>query len=124
MLPQSNVNKGKDSQFWFWERDMDDQFYLKSKAYPTKILDLDMINDYRKKSWGQVSLYHIPNGGDNQKWKIVDGEVICKYRDLRLDIAIGSGGPCGIGANVGCCIKNDARNQQWEIIVPNLRETE
>ena len=40
MLPQSDVNNAEDSQLWFWEHDFDDQFYLKSKAYPTKVLDL------------------------------------------------------------------------------------
>ena len=39
LMPQSNVNNAKDSQLWFWERDLDDQFYLKSKTYQTKILD-------------------------------------------------------------------------------------
>ena len=71
-------------------------------------------------SWGKVSLYHIPHGGDNQKWKIVDGNVICKYQDLRLDIAMGSGGPGGVGANVGCCKKNYKMNQQWEILVSSI----
>ena len=69
----------------------------------------------------KIYLYHsITHGGDNQKWKIVDGNVICKYQDLRLDIAMGSGGPGGVGANVGCCKNNDKMNQQWEILVSSI----
>ena len=119
MIPQSNVKNAEDSQLWFWERDLDDQFYLKSKAYPTQILNLNVKN-----SLGQVSLHHTPNGGDNQKWKIVDDKIICKYQDMRLDIAMGSGGPGGIGANVGCCKKNDAMNQQWEILISSMHVSE
>ena len=121
MLPQSNVNNPEDSQLWFWKRDLDDQFYLKSKAYPTKCLDLSC---QERSSWRQVSLYQTPHGGDNQKWKIVDGKIICNYRNLRLDIAMGSGGPGGIGANVGCCEKNDEMNQQWEILVSSMHVSE
>jgi len=80
-----------------------------------------MMNNYQQNPWGQVSLYGIPHGEKNQKWKIVDGKIICNHDDLRLDINMTSGfhGDIGIGANVGCAKRNDAENQQWEIVLQN-----
>jgi len=109
-------------QLWFWDRDIDGDFYIRSKAYPTKILDLNRTDFHHKGIFwkaGNVSLYHSAHQYSNQKWKIIDGEIVCKYENLRLAISEDNQYPVKStnGYNVGCFEKNGGLNQKWEIMV-------
>jgi len=99
-------------QLWFWDRDIDGDFYIRSKACPTKVL---VISDFA----GNVSLYQYAHQSSNQKWKIIDGEIVCKYENLRLAISEDDQYPVKSTNryNVGCFEKNDGPNQKWEIMV-------
>jgi len=122
---------GNDNQLWYWESDLNGEFYIKSKGYPSMVLDVNG-NDYHHRSWGQVSLYHTAHGGDNQKWKITGSEIVSNWNNLRLDISKSNtlhsaSQRTNIGeqvTNVGCCRKNGQLNQQWQIIIPTNNEME
>ena len=106
--PACDGSTSNDNQLWFWSNDNN----LKCKAHPDKILDLN-VQDYYDRNWGQISLYHTENGGENQQWTIDGCEIKSNVCDLRLDIFEGC---IEAGTNVGCYQKTDAPNQQWCVV--------
>ena len=48
-------------------------------------------NDFDENTWGRALLCPNRHGGDNQLWKIEDGELICQHEGARLEIFIYSG---------------------------------
>ena len=101
---------------------MDGDFFVRSKAYPTKILDLNQTDfEHNGKFWkrGTVSLSDHAHGNDNQKWNIVNSEIVCNYLDLRLAISWDFQNPVKSrnGSNVGCFKQNDGCAQKWEIMI-------
>jgi len=118
------LSNGNDKQLWYWESDLDGEFFIKSKGYPSKVLDVNG-HDYNHRDWGQVSLYDVAHGGENQKWKITGSEIVSNWDNLRLDISknktLHSAQGINIGEqipNVGCCDRNGQSNQQWQIVIP------
>ena len=45
-------------------------------------------NDFDENTWGRALLCPNRHGGDNQLWKIEDGELICQHEGARLEILI------------------------------------
>ena len=45
-------------------------------------------NDFDENTWGRALLCPNRHGGDNQLWKIEDGELICQHEGARLEIFI------------------------------------
>ena len=41
-------------------------------------------NDFDENTWGRALLCPNRHGGDNQLWKIEDGELICQHEGARL----------------------------------------
>lgn len=70
---------GRDNQLWFWDDDC-----IRSKQFPSKVLDLHM-RDYSRDKWGKVYLHQF-HGGDNQRWEMDGNIIISKYKRLRLDV--------------------------------------
>ena len=59
-----------------------------NKAYgDDEVLDMD-CNDFDENTWGRALLCPNRHGGDNQLWKIEDGELICQHEGARLEISI------------------------------------
>ena len=106
--PACTGTTSNDNQLWYWSNGNN----LKCKAYPDKILDLN-VQDHNDRNWGQVSLYHTEHGGENQQWTIDGCEIKSNWCNLRLDIFEGC---VEAGTNVGCYQKNDAPNQQWRVV--------
>ena len=96
---------GKDNQLWFWDDDC-----IRSKIYPSKVLDLH-IKDYSRDKWGKVYL-HPYNGGDNQRWEMDGNIIISKYKRLHLDVKYSD---MTDGALVGGYTHTGNPNQWWMV---------
>ena len=96
----------EDNQFWFW-----DGGTIRSKKYPNKVLDFHFYG-WKQKGLGKVYLYDH-HGKPNQRWKLVNGELILEYQKLRLTQED--------GLKI-CCESADAeKNQKWTLEVTSKR---
>ena len=96
----------EDNQFWFW-----DGSTIRSKKYPNKVLDFHFYG-WKQRGLGKVYLYDH-HGKPNQRWKLVNGELILEYQKLRLTQ--------DDGLKI-CCESADAeKNQKWTLEVTSKR---
>jgi hypothetical protein len=96
----------EDNQFWFW-----DGSTIRSKKYPNKVLDFHFYG-WKQRGLGKVYLYDH-HGKPNQRWKLVNGELILEYQKLRLTQKD--------GLKI-CCESSDAeKNQKWTLEVTSKR---
>ena len=74
---------GGDHQLWYRDGD-----FICNKLYgDDEVLDMD-CNDFDENTWGRALLCPNRHGGDNQLWKIEDGELICQHEGARSEIHI------------------------------------
>ena len=94
----------EDNQLWFWESP-----YLRNKKFLTKVLNLDK-DAYNANGWGNLTLLE-PNNGENQKFDVVDSEIVCKWNNVMVDIQWDSSNVDILG-----CAKDNPQMQKWEYI--------
>jgi len=102
----SKLNHNMNSQLWFW-----DGSAIWSKKHPGYVLDLDHA-DHSNTGWGRVLMWLDHHGNENQMWKYEGDELICMYRNLRLDV---KNSYDRVGGIVGCAQRNNSLNQKWSI---------
>jgi len=95
-----------DSQLWFWNGST-----IRSKKHPGYVLDLDHA-DHSNTGWGRVLMWPNHHGNENQMWKYEGDELICLYRNLRLDV---KNSYDRVGGIIGCAKRNNSLNQKWSI---------
>ena len=84
---------------------------IRSKKYPNKVLDFHFYG-WKQRGLGKVYLYDH-HGKPNQRWKLVNGELILEYQKLRLTKEDGL---------AICCDSADAeKNQKWTLEVTSKR---
>ena len=96
----------EDNQFWFW-----DGSTIRSKKYPNKVLDFHFYG-WKQRGHGKVYLYDH-HGKPNQRWKLVNGELILEYQKLRLTLED--------GLKICCEIADAEKNQKWTLEVTSKR---